>query len=307
MAASKSWSGGVEVIPGFPIHLTAFPVAKSTKNPSFKMLDPKFKQPVSQEFVDVKGKTVERDATLRGAELPGGNIVPLTEKDIDAINAGQKTKVLEPDSFAPVDSLPLHLSDRAFYLVPDSSVAGSARPAGIFWNGLRANGLAFIAEWQKKANEHQTIVAIVADDRGLIGYQLPYPEQLYERPPWAFDGDDRIEVPEVNEQAQAMFGQFIEANAAVEVFDHSRYHSKTLERRRQVIETVLKGGKVKVEKAPAAPAGEPDLMAALSSAVAKVPGGAKPKRRRSAPRPGGRGAEASKRRKTAAKTARRSS
>lgn len=262
MAVRTAWTGAVN-FGGFPIHLAAYNATTSKSADSFKGLCPCHKQPIAQiKTCAVTGDTIANDDLLKGAEMSKGNIYALDKAAVDAIKAGESTKSVDVERFAPLDTIPVWLADKSFRITADPKAPGADASANILWNGLRATGRAAVIDgWIQKASSRPALLVIYADDEGLIGLTLPYPTSLVtDVPKGAF---------EENEKAAAMFDAFVETqDYSTDDFDFSAYVDMYRERRDELIAKAIKGEPIVVPDAPAPKQSGPDLMAAMEAAMA---------------------------------------
>lgn len=258
MAPRPGWTGAI-MFAGFPIHVRAYPLVKSKSSDSFKTLAPTDKLPVAQQLVDGSGAVVERAECLKGHEVSKGKFVALDPAAVEMIRNAEATPEIDPERFAPLDTVPLHLASGHFALRPNEKVPGAEGPVGILWNGLRASERALITKWVPRAGARDGLVAITATESDLHAHQLPFADELAELPAYEF---------EENEQAAQMFDQFVGMNYPTDPFDHAAFESDYLARRQAAIDAALKGETIEApKKADDGKLGAPDLMAAMAAAV----------------------------------------
>lgn len=258
MAARTTWRGAL-AFAGFPINVAAYAVTKSRSAESFKMLGADG-LPVKQQLVDTSGTVVERADTQRGVEVSKGKFAVLPPAAIEAINEAEKSKTCEPAGFPALDTVP-PLSKQAYRLTPDEKVPGADQGYGILWNGLRASGRALIVDgWKATSSSRPTLLAIHADDEGLIANALPYSGELNDVP-----------TADVEEDAAkaAMFQQFLDTVYADETgpFDLTAFTDTYAETRKEIVAKALAGEVIEAPQAPAGAASGPDLMAAMTAAL----------------------------------------
>lgn len=263
--ARATWTGALE-FGGFPVHLAAYSVTKSTE--SFKTLCPDHDAPAKQRlFCAEGGEEVQRDACRKGVEPSKGVFVPIPADALEAIKQIDRSDTLTIERFSPRDTVPLHLATGHFKVAPNPKMAGSSGSAAIVWNGLRSTGNCLMTEWSQRAGARPKLVAIFAEDDGLAASELPYATDLRDTPEWQ---------PEENEQAAQTFEQFVAINYTVAPFEHEVYEDTFSAQRERLIEQVLAGvtieapAKAEAEKQPA-----PDLMAAMQATLASPSPGRK--------------------------------
>lgn len=263
--ARSSWTGAI-TFAGFPINVAAYAVT-SKSVAGFKMLDPNHKLPVQQKLVDVAGEEVQRADTLKGVEVGKDRYVALDPAAVEMIQAVDRSVTVDVERFAPLDSVPLNLATGAMRLIPDSKVPGSEQPVQILWNGLRAtNRAAIITDWCPRSGARPVVLAIYADDDGLIAHTLPYATDLNDVPNM---------VPVENEQAATMFEQLVSAQYECGDFTLADYEDGHAARRQLAIDAALNGEVIEAPASAPAKPSAPDLMAAMAAALGDKPAPAK--------------------------------
>lgn len=260
--ARATWSGSVE-FGGFPIHLSAFALTKSTRVESFKTLCPCHSQPIKQaKMCPVDWKEVETDDCTKGYEVARGDVRPIPAEAIEAIKAGEKSDVLSISSLPKRENVDLHLAHSRYRMIPNEKVPGAEQPVQILWNGLLATGRVLVCNsFVPRAGSADSILAIFADTHGLTGVALPYEAEL------------KVDVPEfmpqANPQAAAMFEQFAQLQGIDmdDAFPYSTIESEYRERRAKALEAALKGDPIDVPEAKAPTQSAPDLMALMQASL----------------------------------------
>lgn len=271
MAARSAWAGAVE-FGGFPIHLKAYSLLKSKSAQSFKGLCPCHNQPVvAPKTCATTGDVIGPDQIGKGVEV-GKQLFPLTAEHIEAIGKADRTDVLAIGGLPARASVPLHLGTKHYRLVPNGDVPGSAGPANILWNGLKASDRVLIAEWVMRVGSRNELVAIQADTFGLTGVVLPYASDFNTVPEHAFTEDA---------QAAQMFEAFAsQMGIPMDDFTHTAFEDSYSKRRAEVIDKVIAGEPIPVTAGAASKPAVPDLMAAMAAAMEDAKPTAKPKAKR---------------------------
>lgn len=259
MADRTAWTGAIN-FGGFPINVAAYSVTVSKAGDSFKSLCPCHKQPIKQKKVcEVTGDVIEHAELLKGVQVASG--IAVVDKDAaEAIRAGESTKSVEIERFAPLDTVPINLGTGSMRVVADPKTPGAEGPANILWNGLRSTGrAAIIPGWVMKSGSRPRTLAVYADEKGLIATILPYATDLKAIPNASFAED---------EKAQAMFEAFVQAqDYCMDDFDVLAYADTYKEEREKLVTAALNGEVVTVEDKPVPAASGPDLMAAMQAAM----------------------------------------
>jgi DNA end-binding protein Ku len=254
---ASSWKGALSVA-GFPVNVALHSAVTKPGSDGFKMLAPNG-QPIKQVYIDSDGKPVERAATSKGYERSKGDYVALTEAQVERIEAGQRSTIVEPMGFCPIDTVPLHLAKDTYEVIPDAKHPGAEQSVNVLWNGLRSKGVAYVTTITLRTRD--SILAVWGDDAGLWAASLPFATEFAQVPATALSADD---------EAAAMLGNVIDS-VGVTAFDHGAFVSEYAARRQRVIDEVLSGAPaVAVTADEAAPTEVPDLLAALKAGAQEL-------------------------------------
>jgi non-homologous end joining protein Ku len=211
---AATWRGAIEFT-GFPVNIALHNRVKSRSGESFKMLAPNG-QPVKQQYVDSDGNTIDYGECGRGIEVEKDKFKALSQEAIEQIKSGERSKLVEPLSFAPKHTLPLELAVASYAVTPDEKVDGSEKSCNVIWNGLRSTGLAYVTQVTVTAGSRDAILALWADDKGLWAAALPFGQELADTPVPAFTED---------EQASQMFKLAVDKLYEVKPLDIDAYTS----------------------------------------------------------------------------------
>jgi non-homologous end joining protein Ku len=241
---------------GFPVNVALHPQKKSTRGVSFKMVGPDGQPPVGKSFEASTGRELSKDDIGRAVSIGRGKAAvlhPLTSEAVETITSQAATKVMEADSFAPIESIPFELALMSYTVVPDPDVAGAERSASVIWNGLRGTGLAYVC--QATVSSRDSMIAIWATETELKAVSLPFVAEMY--PAVHYDWT-------VNEDQAAAFKAAVGEAYDVRPFELGAYSSEYEARRQEVIDQVLAGQQVAAPEVPEPKAETPDLMAMLA-------------------------------------------
>jgi non-homologous end joining protein Ku len=274
--AYTAWRGAIEVtIQGFPVPINvAFENRTREDKPEGFALTSPDGHPVKQFYLteDESWKGTIGDCG-RAIKVGKTGLHPVTKDTIEAIGNSERSTSVEPDSFAPLDSIDLALCSGSYAVVPDLKAApAAARQAEIIWNGLRYSKLAYITRLVMRAGALDRMVAIYADDDGLWAVGLPWATEITDVTSHSYTANDEV---------GAMFAQAISGDYEVAPYDRSAYASEHKARRDGVIAQVLAGQTPTPAPAPKVADDAPDLMAVLTQAVkdTKKPKATKPRKK----------------------------
>lgn len=249
--AYTAWRGAIE-LNGFPINVQLFGRVQDRKGSSFRQLDPKKQQPVSQVLVDVDGNTVVRDKLLKG--VPNGEgFKALSEAQVTSISNAERSRVLTADTFAPLSTIDLSFALSTYAVRGDLKVAGSEKSVNTLWNGLRATGLAYVSTITMRSGSRDAIIVFYATDTDVLAATLPFAQELQDVP---------VFTPQENDTQADLFRLVVGDDVAP--FEREKFTSAYLTRRQAAIDAALSGD----ETAPAVEAkDEPDVPSDLEAAL----------------------------------------
>jgi DNA end-binding protein Ku len=255
-----TWKGAI-AFAGIVVHIALYNRVKSRTSESFRMLAPNGR-PIAQVLQDSDGKIVDRDQVRKGVAAGPDEWTALSEEAANKIAEGERSKILDPSGFAPLDTIPLELATASYEVRADEKVAGADRSVNVLWNGLRAAKLAFVTQITVRSGSRDAILVLWADDRGLWATALPFEAECNGLSQPGFTEDER---------AADLFSRVIGASYTVKPFAHADYVSDYATRRQAVIDAVLAGKEVEAPASARPEAEVVDLMAALEALAAARP------------------------------------
>jgi DNA end-binding protein Ku len=202
---------------------------------------------------------VERDDIVRGAELPEGDLVTLSEGELDAI-APERSRTIELEEFVDLADIDPVFYEKTYYVAP--ARGGAEKPYVLLQRAMQEAGMAGIGRFVLRTRPK--LVAIRAVDTSLVLQTLFFADEV--RSAGAFGGallPDAVSARELK-----MARQLIDSMAAKWSSDAhgDEYREQLLSLLRS------KTPADRAEIADAAPGGSDvdDLMAALRSSVEAV-------------------------------------
>jgi DNA end-binding protein Ku len=202
----------------------------------------------------VDGEEVPYADIAKGYELPGGEIVVLTDEDFAdlPLTTSRRIDVLQ---FTPSDRLDPIMFNKSYYLEPEST---GVKPYILLRDALERTGQVAIVKIAMRQRE--SLAALRIRDGVFVLETMLWPDEVRE-PGFGFK-DENVEV---RPQELKMAESLIQTMAGE--FDPADYHDAYREALQQVIEAKVAGREIVRPEAPeeAKPAG--DLMAALRASV----------------------------------------
>jgi DNA end-binding protein Ku len=193
----------------------------------------------------------------KGYELPGGEMVVLTDDDLADLPLST-SRVVDVLSFVPLDQVdPIYFA-KSYYLEPDKA---ATKPYLLLRNALERSGMVALVKVAIRTKE--VLATLRVRDGVLVLETMIWPDEV-RTPDFPFLEEDVTVRPQELTMAESL----IESMAGD--FDPTLYHDEYREALQQVVEAKVEGREI-VEPQPAAvaPGGAVvDLMAALRESVA---------------------------------------
>ncbi|GAA1518634.1 Ku protein [Sphaerisporangium rubeum] len=202
----------------------------------------------------VDGEEVPYADIAKGYELPGGEIVVLTDEDFAdlPLTTSRRIDVLQ---FTPAEQLDPILFNKSYYLEPETN---GVKPYILLRDALERTGQVAIVKIAMRQRE--SLAALRIRDGVFVLETMLWPDEV--RVP-GFDFTD--EDVEVRPQELKMAESLIQTMAGE--FDPADYHDAYREALQQVIEAKVAGKEVVRPEAPEEAKPAVDLMAALRASV----------------------------------------
>lgn len=193
----------------------------------------------------------------KGYELPGGEMVVLTDDDLAELPLST-SRVVDVLSFVPLDQVdPIYFA-KSYYLEPDKA---ATKPYLLLRNALERSGMVALVKVAIRTKE--VLATLRVRDGVLVLETMIWPDEV-RTPDFPFLEEDVTVRPQELTMAESL----IESMAGD--FDPTQYHDEYREALQQVVEAKVEGREI-VEPQPeaVAPGGAVvDLMAALRESVA---------------------------------------
>jgi DNA end-binding protein Ku len=205
----------------------------------------------------VDGEEVPYADIAKGYELPGGEMVVLTDDDLADLPLST-SRVVDVLSFVPLDQVdPIYFA-KSYYLEPDKA---ATKPYLLLRNALERSGMVALVKVAIRTKE--VLATLRVRDGVLVLETMIWPDEV-RSPDFPFLEEDVTVRPQELTMAESL----IESMAGD--FDPTQYHDDYREALQQVVEAKVEGREI-VEPQPEAVApggGVVDLMAALRESVA---------------------------------------
>ena len=205
----------------------------------------------------VDGEEVAFADIAKGYELPGGEMVVLTDEDFADLPLST-SRTVDVLSFVPLDQVdPIYFA-RSYYLEPEKT---ASKPYVLLRDALERSGMVALVKVAIRTKE--SLATLRVRDGVLVLETMVWPDEV-RAPEFAFLDDGVTLRPEELSMAESL----IESMAGD--FDPTQYHDDYREALQQVVEAKIEGREIVEPPTEAAAETSPavDLMAALRASVA---------------------------------------
>jgi DNA end-binding protein Ku len=214
-----------------------------------------------RRFCTVDEQEVAYEDIAKGYELPGGEMVILTEEDMAELPL-PTTKNIEVVQFCPIEQLDPILLNRSYYVEPE---AAGARAYSLLREALEQSGKIAIA--QVALRQRESLAVLRSRDGVLVLETLLWPDEIRD-PAFAFLNDDI----EVRPQELRMASSLIESMTVD--FDPDEFHDSYREALQELVAAKTEGREVVQPEVGEAPPGDTTSLAdALRASLAAARGG----------------------------------
>ncbi|HMH94041.1 MAG TPA: Ku protein [Streptosporangiaceae bacterium] len=205
------------------------------------------------------GAEVPYEDVAKGFELPGGEMVVLTDEDMAELPLAS-SKSIEVMHFTPADQLDPILFNRSYYVEPE---AAGVRAYALLRDALERSGRIAIA--QVALRQRESLATLRTRDGVLVLETLLWPDEV-RGADFGFLGED----VEVRSQELRMATSLIDSMTVD--FDPDEYHDRYREALQELVTAKTEGREVVQPGEPAAPAASTSLADALKASLAAARG-----------------------------------
>jgi len=213
-----------------------------------------------RRFCTIDEQEVPYEDIAKGYELPGGEMVVLTDDDMADLPL-PTTKNIEVLQFCPIEQLDPILLNRSYYVEPE---AAGARAYSLLREALEQSGKIAIA--QVALRQRESLAVLRARDGVLVLETLLWPDEIRD-PAFGFLSDDI----EVRPQELRMASSLIESMTVD--FDPDEFHDSYREALQELVAAKTEGREVIQPEVEAAPTDTTSLADALRASLAAAKGG----------------------------------
>jgi DNA end-binding protein Ku len=201
-----------------------------------------------RRFCTLDDQEVPYEDVAKGYELPGGEIVILTEEDMAELPL-PTAKSIEVVQFTPTEQIDPIMFNRSYYVEPESA---GARAYCLLRDALEKSGKVAIA--QVALRQRESLAILRTRDGVLVLETLLWPDEI-RVPAFPFLDDDI----EVRSQELRMASSLIDSMTVD--FDPGEYHDSYREALQEVVNAKTEGREVVQPEAGELPSGQPSSLA----------------------------------------------
>jgi DNA end-binding protein Ku len=207
----------------------------------------------------VDGAEVPYEDVAKGYELPGGEMIVLTDDDMAELPLAS-SKSIEVMHFAPADQLDPILFSRSYYVEPEPA---GVRAYALLRDALERSGRLAIA--QVALRQRESLATLRSRDGVLVLETLLWPDEVR-----AADFPFLDEDVEVRSQELRMATSLIDSMTVD--FDPAEYHDRYREALQELVQAKAEGRDVVQPGTGTAPAAATSLADALRASLAAARG-----------------------------------
>jgi len=205
------------------------------------------------------GAEVPYEDVAKGYELPGGEVIVLTDEDMADLPLAS-SKSIEVMHFTPADQLDPILFNRSYYVEPETA---GVRAYALLRDALERSGRVAIA--QVALRQRESLATLRVREGVLVLETLLWPDEI-RGADFGFLDDD----VEVRSQELRMATSLIDSMTVD--FDPGEYHDRYREALQELVTAKTEGRDVLQPGEPAAPAASTSLADALRASLAAARG-----------------------------------
>jgi DNA end-binding protein Ku len=205
------------------------------------------------------GAEVPYEDVAKGFELPGGEMVVLTDEDMADLPLASN-KSIEVMHFTPADQLDPILFNRSYYVEPE---AAGVRAYALLRDALERSGRIAIA--QVALRQRESLATLRTRDGVLVLETLLWPDEVRGADFGFLDEDVEVRTQELRMATSLIDSMTVD-------FDPGEYHDRYREALQELVTAKTEGRDVVQPGEPAAPAASTSLADALKASLAAARG-----------------------------------
>jgi DNA end-binding protein Ku len=209
-----------------------------------------------------EGEEVPWEEVARGYEMESGEIVMLTDEELDAADP-KKTRTIDIEAFVDLEEIDPVYYDHPYYLVPDSNEA-AVRAYHLLRTVMERSGQVAIARFVLRTKEY--LVAVRTRGDAITLTTMLFHDEVRDKDEVGIDGLPKAKKAEVDQAVTLV-------KSLQRDFDASNYDDEHRTRLLAIVEKKRKGQEIEIPDEPETPQAVPDLMAALEASIQRMKSG----------------------------------
>ncbi|HEY2288115.1 MAG TPA: Ku protein [Streptosporangiaceae bacterium] len=205
------------------------------------------------------GAEVPYEDVAKGFELPGGEMIVLTDDDMAELPL-TSSKSIEVMHFTPADQLDPILFNRSYYVEPE---AAGVRAYALLRDALERSGRVAIA--QVALRQRESLATLRTRDGVLVLETLLWPDEVRGADFGFLDDDIEVRTQELRMATSLIDSMTVD-------FDPAEYHDRYREALQELVEAKTEGRDVVQPGEAEAPAASTSLADALRASLAAARG-----------------------------------
>jgi DNA end-binding protein Ku len=252
------WSGSLSFgLVNVPVRLMS---ATRDLNVRFNQLHEKDKSRIEVRRVcTAENEEVPWEDVARGYEMESGEIVMLTDEELDAADP-KKTRTIDIEAFVDLEEIDPIFYDHPYYLVPDSNEA-AVRAYHLLRTVMERSGQVAIARFVLRTKEY--LVAVRTRGDAITLTTMLFHDEVRTPDEVGIDGLPKAKKAEVDQAVTLV-------RSLQRDFDPANYDDEHRKRLLAIVEKKKKGQQIEIPDEPEAPKAVPDLMAALEASIQRM-------------------------------------
>src|SRR4030088_1314025 len=260
MAPRAYWKGYLKLsLVSCPIAI--FPATSEREKISFHQLNKKTGHRIRYQKVDADtGAEVPADQIVKGYEVSKGEYIEVEPEELEAVAIDSK-RMIEIDTFVPLDEIDDLYLNSPYYVVPDGEVGQQA--FAVIREAIRKEGMVALGKVVFTSREH--IIALEARGKGLLGVTLRYPYEVRKEDEYFDDIPDEKIPKDMLELASHI------VDTKRGEFDPKKFEDRYEDALKELLKKKQKGEKIE-RQTESKPSNVVDLMEALRQSVSAEKG-----------------------------------
>jgi DNA end-binding protein Ku len=205
------------------------------------------------------GEEVPWDEVARGYELESGEVIMLTDDELDAADP-KKTRTIDIEAFVDLEEIDPVYFDHPYYLVPDSNEA-AVRAYHLLRKVMERSGQVAIARFVLRTKEY--LVAVRTRGEAITLTTMLFHDEVRSSDDVGIDKLPKAKKKEVDQAVTLV-------KSMQRDFDPSNYEDEHRKRLMAIIAQKKKGQQIEIPDEPETPKAVPDLMAALEASIQRM-------------------------------------